>query len=319
MNYSIRLIGENMKITIGIPRGLFYYYYGNLWENFFKELGIRTIVSPKTNKEIINKGIKYSSDEMCLSIKNYIGHVAYLVDKCDYILIPRIDNYGTYNQTCTNFLSMYDYINNIFNNKILNYNIDLNNKKKEKRGLINITNDLGISKRQAIIAYKIAIIRDNRIKKAKKLLNINKLDSKKLKILLVSHSYNTYDEYIGIPIIKILEKMNIEIIYSDQFDNDLSNKLSNKLSKNLYWKYIKESIGSIIMSHNKIDGIVFLSTFPCGLDSLANELVMRNINIPYLNIVIDDLDSLSGIETRVESFIDILGQKIKWFFLYNNK
>ena len=31
---------------------------------------------------------------MCLSIKNYIGHVDYLKDKCDYILVPRIDNYG---------------------------------------------------------------------------------------------------------------------------------------------------------------------------------------------------------------------------------
>ena len=38
---------------------------------------------------------------MCLSLKNYIGHVAYLKDKCDYILIPRIDNYGIENQTCT--------------------------------------------------------------------------------------------------------------------------------------------------------------------------------------------------------------------------
>ena len=59
-----------------------------------------------------------------------------------------------------------------------------------------------------------------------------------------------------------------------------------------------------------INGIIFLTTFPCGLDSLANELVMRKINIPYLNLVIDDLDSLSGIETRIESFIDILETKM---------
>ena len=300
-----------MNIKIGIPRGLFYYYYGNIWKIFFQELGINIIISPKTNKEIINNGIKYSSDEMCISLKNYIGHIDYLKDKCDYILIPRIDNYGTYNQTCTNFLSLYDYINNIFNIKILNYNIDLNNKQSEKEGLINIACNLGISKRRASIAYKIACIKDNKVKKACRIINHNRLDSSKLKILLISHSYNTYDEYIGIPIIKILEKMNVEVIYSDQFDSELSNKLSNKLANNLYWKYTKESIGSIILSQNKIDGIVFLSTFPCGLDSLANELVMRNINVPFLNLVIDDLDSLSGMETRIESFVDILGQKVK--------
>lgn len=300
---------KNMDIKIGIPRSLYYYYYSDIWKNYFKELGINYIVSPKTNKEIINLGMKYSTDEMCLSIKNYIGHVAYLKDKCDYILIPRIDNYGSLNQTCTNFLSMYDYLNNILDINILNYNININNKETEKNGLISIARKLGINKKMANIAYKIAYLKNNKILIARQITNNNKLICNKKKILLISHSYNTYDEYIGVPIIKLLEKMGIEIIFSDQFNSKLSNNLSKKISKNLYWKYSKEILGSIIISKDQIDGIIFLSTFPCGLDSLANELVMRKINLPYLNIVIDDLDSLSGIETRIESFVDILCQK----------
>ena len=295
-------------MTIGIPRGLFYFYYRDIWLNFFKELDINVIVSPKTNKEIIDLGMKYSTDEMCLSLKNYIGHVTYLKDKCDYILIPRVDNYGNYNQTCTNFLAMYDYINNVLNINTLNYNIS--KKETERQGLIDIAIKLGISKKRASTSYEVALIKSNKIKKARRIINNNKLDSNKIKILFVSHSYNTYDEFIGIPIIKLLENMNIEIIFSDQFDSNLSNDKVNILSKNLYWKYSREMLGSIILSKNKIDGIIFLTAFPCGLDSLANELVMRKINIPFLNLVIDDLDSLSGIETRIESFVDILNQKI---------
>ena len=298
-----------MDIKIGIPRGLFYYYYDNLWINFFDNLGIKVIISPQTNKEITKLGCQYSNDEMCLSIKNYLGHVAYLQDKCDYILIPRIDNYGRFEQTCTNFLSMYDYINNIIDCKILNYNVDLNNHKTEKNGLINIAKMLGISKNKASIAYSIAKIKSNKIDKSNNIINTNKLNSNSLKILLVSHPYNTYDEFIGKPIIKMLEKMHVEVIYSDKFNNSI--KESKKLSNNLYWKYSREAIGSIILSQDKLDGIVFLSTFPCGLDSLVNELVMRKIKLPYLNLVIDDLDSLSGMETRIESFIDILEQKTK--------
>ncbi len=298
-----------MNLKVGIPRGLFYYYYENIWKNFFYELGIDIVISPKTNKEIINLGIKYANDEMCLSLKNYIGHVAYLKDKCDYILIPRIDNYGLYNQTCTNFLSVYDYLNNILDIKILNYNIDLLKGETEKYGLIKIASLLGISKRRAVIAYKIAIIKNNKILKARKIVNSNKLDSDRLKILLISHSYNTYDEFIGIPIIKFLENMNVDIIFSDQFDNRISNDKVSSLSKNLYWKNSRDLLGSIVISQKKIDGVIFLSTFPCGLDSLANELVMRKIKLPYLNLIIDDLDSLSGIETRIESFVDILLQK----------
>ena len=91
------------KIKIGIPRSINYYYYGNFLKNFFEKLGYEVIISNKTNKKILDDGIRYANDEMCLAMKIYLGHIYDLKDKCDYILIPRIDNYGTYNQTCTNF------------------------------------------------------------------------------------------------------------------------------------------------------------------------------------------------------------------------
>ena len=112
---------------IGIPRSLFYYYDGDIWTNFFDYLGVSYCLSPKTNKEIIDLGSKVANDEMCTSLKNYLGHIAYLKNKCDYILVPRIDNYGVNNQTCTNFLALFDLVNNLFDIHLLNYNIDSNN------------------------------------------------------------------------------------------------------------------------------------------------------------------------------------------------
>lgn len=295
-------------MKIGIPRGLFYYYYNQLWTVFFKEIDIDIVVSPRTNKEIIALGRQYSSDEMCLSIKNYIGHAVYLKDKCDYLLIPRIDNYGTFNQTCTNFLAIYDYLNNILGTKIINYNINLNNDETEKKGLISVARKLGIPRKKAILAYEIARIKNNIYQKRINQDNYHKLDSQRFKVLLVSHAYNTYDEFIGVPIVKMLEKQQVEVLYSDRFNILKDRNLS--LAPNLYWKYSKDMLRAIEVCNNSIDGIIFLSTFPCGLDSLANELVMRNIKIPYLNLVIDDLDSMTGLETRIESFIDILNQRV---------
>ena len=52
-------------MKIGIPRSLFYYYFSDLWISFFKYLNIDVVISPKTNKEILDLGIKYSQDEMC--------------------------------------------------------------------------------------------------------------------------------------------------------------------------------------------------------------------------------------------------------------
>ena len=293
-------------VKIGIPRSLYYYYFNDLWINFFKLLGVSVVISPKTTKEIFNLGLSYSSDEMCVSMKEYIGHVAYLKDKCDYILVPRIDNYGRENQGCTNFLATYDIISNLVCKKVLNYNINELDKETEKKGLIDIAKKIGFDFKTANNAYELAKIKEEKIKKEKIFNNIKKLTSNKIKILLISHSYNTYSEFIGKPIIKMLEKLNVEVIYSDLFYTKDEYKL---YAYELYFTYAKKSISSIELCKERIDGIVFLSSFPCGVDSLVNELVLRRITKPYINIVIDDLESMGGIETRIESFIDIINLK----------
>lgn len=290
-------------MKIGIPRSLFYYYFNDLWINFFEYLNIDVVVSPKTNKQIMDLGIKYSTDEMCLSIKNYIGHVTYLKDKCDYILIPRIDNYGLDNQTCTNFLALFDIVNNLFDIKILNYNINLRNKETELKGFLEFGKTLNIDSKKIKDAYMYARVKSSKIKKNKILNNLKKLKSSKKKVLLLGHPYNMYDELIGMPIINMLKALNVEIIYSDLF---YSNNEDKTYTKSLYWKYSKDNISSINKCIDRVDGIIFLSSFPCGLDSLVNELVMRKLNKKYLNLIIDDNSISGGIETRIESFIDII-------------
>ena len=293
-------------MKIGIPRGLFYYYYSDLWINFFEKLNIPYLISPETNKEIKELGNKYSTDEMCLSLKNYIGHVAYLSRYCDVILIPRIDNFGKYDQTCTNFLASYDIINNLFNIKIIDYNISLSSYDTLYKGMKKIGKIFRKNNKEIRYAYLYSTIKTNKKTKGLIIDNINKLNSSGKKILLVSHPYNTYDNTIGKPVIKYLEKLGCTVIYSDLFDKELCRKKSLEFSPDIYWKYSKENIGSIALCGDKINGIIFLSVFPCGLDSLVNELVIRKINKKCLNLVIDDMDAFAGIETRLESFIEIV-------------
>lgn len=297
------------KIKIGIPRSIYYYYYGDLWVKFFEKLNCEVIVSPKTNRMIMENGIRCATDEMCLSMKNFLGHVFYLQDKCDYIMIPRIDNYGVDNQTCTNFLALYDIVRNLFSLPILNYNVDITHHQTEEKGFIDMGEKLGFSKKFSLQAYFLA--KQESEEKRQKLIrhNLENLNSSKEKILLVGHPYNLYDDYIGKPIIQFLKKLNIEVIYSDLFYSSITNPMSKQLSCELYWKFNKENIGSIEVAKDKIDGILFLSTFPCGPDSLVNELVMRKIKIPYLNLILDDMDGMAGFETRLESFVDIIQER----------
>ena len=293
-------------MKIGIPRALYYHSYSYLWKTFFDNINIEYIISPPTNKNILKMGKDIALDETCLPIKIYLGHIAYLINKCDYILIPRYLGEEKTNLSCIKFNSLYDVICNTFKNiNILNYNIDYTQNKDHIKELINLGITLGKTKKQSynatLNAYKayISYKQYNYIQQNKLLNNNNK------KILILSHSYNIEDELIGKKIINILNKYNIDIILSSKYISN--NDLSYKISKTLYWQSSKEILNALEYYKDNVDGIILLTSFPCGNDCLVNELIIRKLNnYKIINIVIDELNSDTGLITRLESFIDII-------------
>jgi len=301
----------NKKIVIGIPKALLYYKYKVLWKEFFNILNIKTIESINTNKELIKNGINYSVDESCLPYKIYIGHVNYLINRCDYIFVPRIVDYGRNKKMCIKYNGLYDNVKTLFpKEKIITINIDKKNNKYEFIEYIKLGLKFNKNIIKIIYAYIRAKNKQNKynIKETKD--QNKKLNQNKIKILIVSHPYVIHDEYIGKPIKKILSNMNIRILYTDKYNKKINKKIIKKISPTLYWKNSKETVNSIYYYKNKVDGIIFLSAFPCGLDSLVNELLIRKLkDIPVTNILLDENNITTGIETRLESFIDILKER----------
>ncbi len=300
------------KITIGIPKALLYYKYSELWTSFFEELGCEIIVSPNTSKKILEDGIKFSLDESCMAMKIYMGHVYYLIDKCDYILVPRLKCIKKHEKLCTNFSALYDLVNNIFDKKLINYNVDVEHKEDELYAFVTMGLSLGFSYRKIVSAYHIAkekekMLKEREISKQKSLI----ASSNKIKILLAGHPYNLHDEFIGKQIENVLEKNNIEIIYSDKYDTKYLEQEVKKISPKNYWTYNKEIIGAISHYQELVDGIILITSFPCGPDSLSNEMILRNVKIPITNLIIDEANSDTGLLTRIESFIDILEERRK--------
>lgn len=300
------------KIKIGIPRALLYYRYNVLWKSFFSSLGCQVIVSPETNKQIFENGKNIAIDEACLSYKIYLGHVDYLIDKVDYILVPRINDYGKNKKVCVKFNALYDNVKNMYSShKILNYNIENTKGKYELWGFIK----MGLIINKNIIKVLISYIKAKKKQKEHdKILennqcNIAKKNTKK--ILIISHPYNIYDKYIGNQIINYLNKCNVDILYADRLNKKIAIDYSQDLSKTLYWIYSRELIGAINYYKYNIVGIIFITTFPCGVDSLVNELMLRKItNVPKLNLIIDEATLEVGLQTRLESFVDIIKGEI---------
>lgn len=191
--------------------------------------------------------------------------------------------------------------------KLLNYNIDLVAKKNELQAFLKLGEALGESYIRGYIAYKNAkkISIDNRLKKEQD--QKKKLQSNKIKILLAAHPYNLYDELIGKSIINYLEQNDIVVIYSNRINHILIDSECRKISTDIHWTHSREVMASIEYYQDKVDGIITFSSFPCGPDSLSNELIAHKIkNIPLITLIFEDLNSETGIITRLESFIDIL-------------
>ena len=296
------------KIKIGIPRSFLYYRNYILWKNFFEIIGCNIVLSPNTDSDIVKVGSKLSVDESCLPSKIYLGHINYLIDKCDYVLIPRIYSYGRKKRVCVKFNGIYDVVNNIFPDiKILDYNIDNLKFKYELFGFIKMGLKLNGNIFRIIYAYIIGKIKEYKYNKTLILKQDKVMRSNRLKVLIVSHPYIVYDKYLSSNIINYLKDEDIDILYSDRMNRKESIYYAEEESNTLYFLYSKENIGSAFYYKDLVDGIIFLSSFPCGVDSLVNELVIRKIdNVPCINIILDDSTSTGGLYTRLESFVDII-------------
>ncbi|MCL1844170.1 MAG: acyl-CoA dehydratase activase-related protein [Defluviitaleaceae bacterium] len=288
-----------------------YYRYRFLWETFFEELGCEIVLSPETNKEIIKAGAALSIDESCLSSKIYLGHVAKLIGKCDFILVPRVASYSRDTIVCSKLWSARDVVQNIFREKeikILDYNIDYAKNKTEFPAFMRMGRRLKKKRFSILRAYFMA-------KQAEKMMHERRITEQneilkpdgKLKILIVSHSYNINDFYIGRPILERLALLGAVPVIAEVVERTTAVQKAREISPTLKYSYNQELLGAISLYKESVDGIILLTAFPCGPDSLVNEMIIRKVkDKPIISLIIDEQEGLAGLETRIESFIDII-------------
>ena len=299
------------KKRIGIPRALLYYHKGVLWKKFFELLGCKVIISPETNNEILSLGAKQEINERCLPYKIYVGHVLYLLNKSDYIIIPRVCNYGKNNKVCPVFNKIYINIKSLVpKEKILSYNIEHTKYKYESIGLIKIGLKFTKNPIKVIHSYIYAQKKQKKYNLQKENENKNKLLKRNIKVLIMSQFYNIDDKYISSYIKEYLSRNNITTLLSSNLDIKTSQSFSEYFSNNISLKYTKEMIGSFYYYKYQINGAIIISAYQCKIDSVINNFIITNKKeIPILNITIDE--NALNIEKKLEEFINIIKDEYK--------
>jgi len=204
---------------------------------------------------------------------------------------------------CPRIFGMWDVAKRTFPNvKFLHADINVLQRKREQDAFINIGEQLGFDTQKSLAAYQSAIetfkyLCEENIKNQQA-----RLAKDGLKVLIVGHQYNLYDPYIGQGITKYFLDNGVTPVHA--------NFVEVEKQKRVYWKQNAELLSGVQKYKDRVDGIVLVTTFPCGPDSIFNEMIIRQVkDKPILSLMVDELDATAGLQTRLESFVDILTAK----------
>jgi len=325
-----------MAKKVGIPRGLFYYQYYPLWKTFFEELGAEIAVSDHTTKKILDSGVKSCVDEACLPVKLFHGHIISLKDKVDYLFIPRFTSISEREYVCPKFGGLPDMVRSTVKGlpEIIDTEVNLRESRKNAFKAALETGRYFCKNREKVVkAFEKAVtsyweyrknvkngnlpcdILDSLNERRVKVFTSNSQSSTlnaQLNIAVIGHVYNLYDNYINMNMLNKLRSHGVNIITADMVDGRITDEESGKLPKKMFWNFGSKAVGSAfhLLKRQDLDGIIYVMSFGCGIDSFVCDLIERKIrrnrNIPFIVLTIDEHSGEAGMNTRLEAFIDML-------------
>ena len=321
-------------MRIGIPRGLIYYNYYPFWHAFFTELGIEVVVSDKTTKQIVSEGSALVVTETCLPVKVYVGHVLNLLDKgVDIIYCPSIQSIEPKIYNCSKIRGLPDLIRNVVkrNYLLIEPTFDMSAEGQTfSKCLYESVVPLGIKDKKKIkkaeekgwkcqalyeklLHYGLEAERAIRlaIQGKEEIVQKNPLDREKINIALVSHGYNIFDDHISMKAIQKMKKMGANVYFAGELSKAEMYEGFKNLGTTLYWANEFEMSGAagFYMNDELIDGLITITSFGCGPDSIMIERMTRfakQFKKPLLNLTIDEHTGEAGFITRLEAFTDMI-------------
>ncbi|MCM8901484.1 hypothetical protein KVG29_09660 [Caldicoprobacter algeriensis] len=312
-------------MRIGIPRALLYYNYYPLWHSFFEELGHQVVTSSITSKAVLDSGVMSCVDDACLPIKLFHGHVVNLIGKVDAIFIPRLVSICPEEYICPKFIGLPEMIKSSIKGLsdliVLNYNAH-RNLKDAHRAYIELGKMIGAKPSQAVRALQKAAasqqVYDSLLKEGQTPLDMlnghqgAREGEGKGVIGLIGHPYLLYDEFISMGLISKLRARGYAVLVPENIAQPQIEMACAELPKKLFWSYGKKLLGSglTMLKDRRVDGVIFLSSFGCGIDAFIVELLQRYnhrlYQIPSALITVDEHSGQAGFNTRLEAFIDMI-------------
>ncbi len=300
--------------VIGIPYIFLFHEYLPLWCTLLYELGFSVVLSPKTNRQVVNLGTETVLSESCFPVKVAHGHVRYLMQTgVNTVFLPsfiNVNNGGDdfskgspcpYTQTIP-YLAKAAF-----------------RELEVIRPIVDLTRGDGflISEIQnSFSSYRLSSSKiKGALKKAKAAQEefFVKLRQKgrsvvdsltERTIVIVGRAYNSFDPGVNLQIPQKLATIRVASIPMDMLPTegiDIKDRW-----RDMYWRSGQKIIRAArYIKSNPLLYPIYIGNFNCGPDSFILKFFREELgDKPFLHLEIDEHSADAGAITRCEAFLD---------------
>ncbi|MEO5359826.1 MAG: acyl-CoA dehydratase activase [Nitrospirota bacterium] len=300
--------------VLGIPYIFLFHEFLPFWITLLGRLGFGVVVSPKTNRQVVNLGVETVLSESCFPVKVAHGHVKWLLEQgINHVFLPSFVNINApgedfskgspcpYTQTIP-YLSKAAFKHMRLYKPIIDFT----------RGDKFLTNQLSKTFRGFSISAKAIAhaIKDAKNAQEEFYIEMQERGSQILQglaektIVIVGRAYNSFDGGVNLQIPKKLASLNVLSIPMDMLP--LSRVDITDRWQEMYWRSGQRIIKAArFIKDNPYLYPIYIGNFNCGPDSFILKYFKDELgDKPFLHLEIDEHSADAGAVTRCEAFLD---------------
>jgi predicted CoA-substrate-specific enzyme activase len=304
--------------VVGIPRLLYLADELPFWQAFFRSLGFRTLLSDRTDRRMVNRGLEAAAAETCFPAKVALGHVQDLVEKkADFLFLPSFVRFpaacgsGSSSQACP-YAQALPYLARATlrfgSTRVIEAHLRMQDERHFEASVRSVGRMLGKSGRAVARAARAGREAQSRAEQAVADLGreaVRSLPAGARALVLIGRNYNTCDAALNMNLPAKVRDLGVQVLPMDLLplhDGD------HRGLENMYWRSGQKILAAAryLRQHPGLYP-VYLTNFGCGPDSFISHFFRQEMGgKPYLQLEVDEHSADAGAVTRIEAFLDSL-------------
>lgn len=313
-------------MKMGLLGCLLHYPLGPFWETFFRELGWTVLVSPALSRDDFDRNRHRFAGDICMPVESVAGHMAWMKDRVDFVFVPKLlDRRGDL-YICPVCAGLPSVIRHVFAEGPAVCSFPLTPFSPPDRAAVRALTARGCSRREIGRAHAAARERyaaleaewgTGRPRRPGFRATSDSAAAPPRLILVLGMPYVLSDPLTNGNLFGMLRRRGCEVVVPLNLVPRSMVRRVHVAGYPLYWSFAGMSVHAleVALKECRPDGVVYLSSFACGVDSVVVPIVQsvcrRCEDLPSLLLTVDEHASAAHLEVRLEAFLDCVEADIR--------